>query len=1138
MRISRWMQRAAVAFGLAAALPPTLAAQGVTTGAISGTITDAQGQPVEGAQVQIINRSTGYSVGSITRSTGYYFVQGLESGGPYTVRVRRIGFEPVDRNGISVTLSQTTRVDISLTAQAVQLGAVTVTGSVDGGVFSPSRQGVSTEISDTLISRLPQLNRNFTDLVKLTPQVTRSCNENSSGQQQCGSSAGGQYNRYNNFTIDGASQNDRFSLGSGGGLPGAAGGGRLISSEAVREFRVLLSPTDVRQANFTGMLVNAVTKSGTNEWHGGVMYNFRNEDFAASNFRQTKLDVKNIGFQLGGPIIQDKLHFYIAPEWQQSTTGGSGAFVGASGAATGSTLNISPDSIALVQSIVKSRLGFDPGTSGRVDIDNPLSNLFGRLDWQINNTHRAVLRQIVNKTENISFSRNNNLFNSNPANQNTGFRLGSNQFTGVNKNNSTALQLYSSFANGSSNEFIAGYNTIRDQRIVPTVTPEIAVGVVPVGATGAAATNPTAAITFGTERFSIGNRADQDITEIQNNFSLPLWSHTLTFGGRLEHVKVYNNFPQGLGGAWVFPNITALNNLAPTGYLVGYPNSGNNADIPAEFRTNQFSLYGQDQWAVTPRFTVTVGLRADVPTFQDKPPFNPLITQRFEARGMPGIRTDAVPKTRVLWSPRIGFNWDPTGDQQNQLRGNVGIFTGPPPFILLANGYQNSGLGLVTLTCTGAATPAFTIDVNALPRACRNQSPPAPNAAGYAGVNLTDPDFKYPQYFVASGGVDRQLPFGVIGSVEGLYRKAVNGVFIRDLNLFGPRMVGGQPLRDRNGRILYADTITSAGAVTNTGQRVITTTGTNNAAFSEGAIFVTNQSKDYNYSLTGKLQKRFGMGLDATAAYTYNRAFDVQSLTSDRAISNWRNGREYAGLESEATLTTSAFERRHRVVSYGTYTFPWSKWTTAISLFFEGVSGGAITYTANQDLNGDGSNTNDPIYVPRNATDPNEILIGTMTTAGVFTQDAEAASAFNAFIDSQECLDKQRGQIMERHSCRNPFQKRLDFSLRQGIPEVRGQRASVQLDILNFANLTGELMNKAFGGGRQWGKNYGATLNAFPQQQVLSGATGTGRIVRSPGPISQSQPVYSFNPTVRTRGPFDFASNIGYRMQLTFRYEF
>lgn len=1135
MRMIRWITGGVLV--LAAMSSSRLEAQGVTTGAIGGTVVDSAGRPVEAAQVLITNRSTGFSAGGTTRQNGYYQVQGLETGGPYTVRIRRIGFAPGERSNLIVSLSQLTRADFILREQTAQLAEVTVTAAGNASDFSPTRQGVGTQLSDTLISRVPLLTRNFTDLVKLTPQVSRPCSENTSGESSCGASVAGQYNRFNNYTIDGANQNDRFNLNSSGGLPGGAGGGRIISPDAIKEVRVLLSPTDVRQANFSGMLVNAVTKSGTNEFSGTATYVFRNENLSAVNYRRTALDFKQYGFTLGGPIIRDRLHFFVAPEFQTRTTAASGAFVGQGAGTTGTTLNISPDSVAYVADIVRNKLGFEPGTSGRVDIDNPLRNLFGRLDWQINDVHRAVFRQLANRTENISFSRNSNTFRNDPLFQNSGFRFGSNQFNGVNTNNSTVVQLYSNLPNGHSNEFIAGYNTIKDERIVPQLTPEISVGVVPVGASGSAATNPTAAITFGTEQYSIGNLATQKITELQDNYTLPWNAHTFTFGARFEYTNIYNNYPQGLGGIYVFPNIAALNNLQPSGYAVGYPNSGNPADIPATIKAMQTSIYAQDSWSGGNNLTITAGLRADVPAIRGSPVENTTIANLFAAKGM-DVHTSWTPKTRVLWSPRIGFNWDVTGDQQNQLRGNVGVFTNPPPFVMIGNAYQNTGLGLVRFSCTGANTPAFTKDVNNLPRACVGGTPPAPGAAGTSGINLTDPNFKYPQTLILSGGFDRQLPFGVVATLEGLYHKAINGLRIRNLNLLGPRMVNGQVYTDLNGRVLYADTIARNGSVTNSGQRAVTSV--NGTSFSEGAIYLTNQSKDYNYALTSQLRKRFGSGLDLTAAYTYNRAYEVMSLGSDRAISNWRFGREYAGFENSDDLTTSTFERRHRLVAYGSYTLPWWRaMPTDITFYFERTSGSPVTYVANSDLNGDGVGGNDPIYVPTNALDPNEIKIGSYNaTTNVFTQDVAAAQAFEDFISGQSCLNEQRGSIMARNSCFNPWSSRLDLSVRQALPRVRGQQISVQLDVINAANAVGKVLQQLDGRERDWGHVSGATLSAFSQQTVLSGNTSSGSSARTSGPISQSMPVYSFNSTVRSRGPFDFTSNLGYLMQISLRYAF
>jgi len=1075
-----------------------VSAQGVTTGAIAGTVTDPQGQPVAGAEVRVVNRATGYTTSTVTRSNGFYLVQGLEVGGPYTVTISSLGFQEFRRDDIYVRLSATTRVDAQLSVQAVELEALAVSVARSGD-FSPSRQGVSSVVSDTLLRRMPTLSRDFVDLVKLTPQVVYPA----SGA----ASAAGAYNRYNTFTIDGANQSERFNLGSSGGIPGGGSGGKIIPADAVKEFRVMMTPTDVRQGNFAGMLVNAVTKSGTNEFHGGAVFSYRNESMAAQPLREPEYNVAQYGFHIGGPIIKDRLHFFIASEWQQRSTPASGPYYTASGAPSPepNAPAVPLDSLRVIADIMRQQYGFDVGGVGPVDLETPLTNLFGRIDFAISPNHRLVLRQLINRAEDGSFFRNSNTLTPSANAQNSGFRFGSNMFTRVNRNNSTVLQLYSNFQNGISNELIVGYNTIEDIREVPVAAPEISVGV----------GNPPRAVTFGTEQFSPNNILEQDIIEVVNNVTIPFGDHTITVGGRFDHTHIYNNFAQRSYGVYVFPTIEDLRNGRPSSYSIGYDNSGTGKGIPADFRVQMYSLYAQDQWTVNDRLTLTYGLRADIPRFLDRPLLNQRLLDSLAVNRHEPIRTDGVPKTQVLWSPRFGFNYDPTGDQRNQVRGNIGIFTGPPPYILLGNAFANTGLGLVTLNCNGDATPEFTLDVTQLPRACAGQAPPAPGQAWTAGVNTTDPNFKYPQYLGMSLGFDRQLPYNTVLTVEGMYRKAINGVLVRDLNLKGPRMVNGQPYRDREGRVLYADTILPDGRVQNDGQRVI-------ASLTEGIIDVTNQSEDYNYSLSVQLNRRFSESFEATVGYTYMQSKDVQSLTSDRAISNWRNGRQLSTSHDDLTPTTSYFERPHRIVAYGTYTLPWK--LTDISVYYEGISGTPITYTATADLNGDGW-ANDPIYVPRDATDPNEIRIGTGVGTD-FEPDPDAARAFEDFIKKQRCLDKQRGKIMERNSCRSPFQHRLDVSIRQSIPQFRGNQLTVQLDIFNFLNFLN----------RDWGLIKLPTLSpTFPDQRVLIHQR------RNPGPLSESVPTYQLDPKVWKdgAGPFDAVANSSYyQMQLTVRYAF
>jgi hypothetical protein len=1090
-----------IAVVLLGAAPDAGFAQGVTTGAITGLVTNPDNQPVANANVLITNRTTGFTTATVTRANGMFLMQGLEVGGPYSVEVTTIGFAAATRNDLYVRLSATTRADFQLSVQAVELRALDITVS-RAAEFSPTRQGVSSVVTDTLLRRVPTLGRDFLNLLKLTPQVVQPLDG--------GPSAGGAFSRFNVFTIDGANQGEKFNLSSSGGVPGGASGSRMLSIEAVREFRVLLTPTDVRQGNFAGMLVNAVTRSGTNEFHGGGTFTYRNENFAAEPLRARELDLKQYSVQLGGPIIRDRLHFFVAPEWQERAQPADGPFYASSGPGSTEAPAVPRDSLNTIRNIMQQQYNFDVGSELPLSIETPLRNLFGRLDFAINQNHRVVFRQILNKIENTSFFRNNNSLNASPTVQNSGFRFGSNLFNGVNKNNSSVLQLYSNFASGGSNELLLGYNTIRDLRLVSVEAPEISVGV-NVGGT-------VRAVTFGTEQFSPGNKLDQDIIEVVDNFTIPLNRHTITVGGRFEQTNIFNNFAQRSFGVYVFPTIAALRNGTPSGYSIGYDNSQTGRGIPADFSIQQYSLYGQDVWAVNDRLTVTAGLRADIPNFLDTPLANDSLAVRSRAAGLE-LRTDIKPSTQVLFSPRVGFNYDPTGQQINQIRGNVGIYTGPPPYILVGNAYANTGLGLVTLSCTGGTTPvpAFTLDVDNLPRACGGQQPPAPNFAGTSGINLTDPDFKYPQYLGISGGFDRRLPYGFVLTVEGLYRKAINGLLIRDVNLKGPRLVGGQPYTDRHGRVLYADTINAAGTVTNTNQLLIPRM--RNANLTEGLIQVTNQSEDYNATMSAQLNRRFSESFEATVGYTYMRSKDVQSFQSDRAISNWRNGRQLSTSHDNLTPNTAWYERPHRLLAFGTYRLPWK--ITDVTFYYEGISGSPITFVAVGDLNGDGYNGNDPIYVPNDATDANEIRIGT-GVGTAFVQNLQQAQQFDDLISSLECLDEQRGSIMKRHSCRTPFQHRLDLSLRQSIPQVRGQQVTLQLDFFNFLNFLD----------KDWGQIKLTSLSStFPDQRVL---VQNGR---NPGPLNQSIPTFSFDN--RYVNPFEGrTTGSNYQLQLTLRYAF
>ena len=606
MNISRWTRRAPLIARDARRRRLALAAQGVTTGAITRhRHRSLQARPSRARK----SRSSIALLASAPRR------HALERP---LLRARPRGRWPVYRSrsphrlragradDVIVSLSQTTRVDIKLNARRHAARRRRESSRAARRPNQPDEARRRARRSPTRsISRIPILNRNFTDLAKLTPQVTRTCNESrrdidSSATYSCGASAGGQYNRYNNFTIDGANQNDRFNLAASGGLPGAAGGGRIISPDAVKEFRVLLSPTDVRQANFTGMLVNAVTKSGTNEFHGGAIYDFRNENLSAVELPQARPSTSSsTASSSAARSSRTGSSSSSPPSGSSASTAAAGAFVGqAAGIDRDDAEHLAGLDRATCRASSSRRWASIPGPSGRVDIDNPLTNLFGRLDFQINDVHRLVLPPADQPDREPRPSRATATRSETTRSlQNTGFRLGSNSSTASTRNNSTVAQLYSNFQRGISNEFIFGFNRFA---ICATCRHDHARDVASASSgrrDGTAATNPTAAITFGSEQFSVGNRSKQDIIELQDNVSDPVRRAHGHVRRRYEHLKVYDNFAQAARRRLGLPEHRRAQQPAAEWLPRRVREQRRPDDIPAAFKTDMKSLYAQDQWA-------------------------------------------------------------------------------------------------------------------------------------------------------------------------------------------------------------------------------------------------------------------------------------------------------------------------------------------------------------------------------------------------------------------------------------------------------------------------------------------------------------------------------------------------------------
>ncbi|MBA3342722.1 MAG: TonB-dependent receptor [Gemmatimonadaceae bacterium] len=1083
---TRRLTRTISALGLvlAAAVAAEAGAQGVTTGAISGIVTDSAGSGLEGVQLSIVNQTTGFTSRASTRAGGRYFLQGLEVGGPYTLTARRIGFAPDTRDGINIGLTQNLRIDMRLTAQATTLRAVEVLSTAD---VAPSSAGTRTVVSDSALSRLPNLSRNLTDFIAIAPQVSVS---------GPGFSAGGMSNRMNNVQIDGATERDVFGLGSTG-QPGAQTGSKSVPIDAVKELQILLAPFDVRQGNFGGLLLNAVTKSGTNDLRGGAYWYYRDQDFGRNvpTLRATPFDRSTYGMTLGGPIIKDRLHFFIAPEFQRENSPVSGPFLGQPTSAT-VPFPLAADSMNRFETIYKKYDAAGPGSTGAVNGENPLRNLFGRMDMQINDVHRVVFH--------YNYSSGQLPSRLQQGRTSTRAVYTSNFHDYTQKKHAPVLQLYSNFANGSFNELFLGYNRVRDRRIPPTTFPQVTVTVARAGA-------GSATIVGGADQFSQVNELDTDTYEFTNNFTMPRGNHTFTLGTRNELMKLRNLFLQSSFGVWTFSSLANFDTGTASSFRRSFilRDGGN-----VFFDALQTALYAQDQWQVTPKFSLTLGGRADISSFLTDLPYSAPIDSAY------GRRTDDVPKRAIQFSPRIGWHYDITGNQVNIFRGGVGLFVGTPPYVWLENAYVNSGTIITFLNCnTGGSrdpAPKFNADATVY-EVCANGAGNKPIGA----VNFLDRNLKFPQPLRSTIGFDRVLPGGLIATAEGLFSKTLNQFFFVNRNLRDPRGV------DRNGRVLYGDTIRTNGqGLPSLPPAVIAAGGA--SRFSE-AIDIVNHDKDFSYNLTAKLQKTYSNNWEGSAAYTFSRARDVQSFTSSTHISNWSFGRTLSGEQLDPYTSISLFDQPHKFSVNGSYSLHWLRnLTTDFSASYTGTSGAPHDYVYNRgaasgsgDLNADGVQGNDLIYVPADARNPAEIMFSNSGSGTSLVTAAAQAEAFENFITNSPCLSKFRGQIMPRNSCRLPFIHNVNVSLRQSIPTLAGQRVSVQFDIFNFGNL----LNK------NWGKvqiNQTSTFNNVP---ILTHSGQTGIDPKT------AQGIFQFNVNTKEYVVGDFVSSY-WRSQVAVRYSF
>ena len=1094
---------------------------------MSGTISDSKGEALPGATVIAVHTPTNTQYVVPTNSDGRFNIQNMRVGGPYTVKVTFVGYQDYNRTGINLTLAENFRLDAKLGEGTAQLAEVTVVGN-QNPVINADRTGAATTIQRQQIERLPTINRSFADYTRLTPQAS------------AGGGFAGRNNLYNNVTIDGALFNNSFGLS---GTIGGQANAQPISLDAIDQIQVSIAPYDVRQGSFTGAGINAVTRSGSNQVSASIYGFYRDQKYVGShigdvNNTLANFSLKNFGFRVGGPIIKDKVFFFLNAERElrnDPPTGNYTASTPTNPTDGQSVSQAAASDLNTLSSFLATNYGYNTGPYQGYQLASNSDKITAKIDWNISNNHRFNIkynylksyRDVPPSSSGSIGSRSQTLFGL-PY-------LGA--YYRINNNiNSFIAELNSTFGAKFSNNLTAGYLANRDYResggggaipLFPLVDIGNATGL---SAAGTRVTAPATLTSFGYEPFSAFNILNTDTYQFGDNFTAFLGKHNVTLGTYNELYKYSNGFAPQYYGAFVYNSLqdfyaSAATTTSPYGY--DYANGVlSNRTVGEGLRpaqryqlrysalpdgsfpfavTNaaQIGLYIQDEYSPINNLKLTYGIRGDLPIIYSN------IAQNTALAGLTGFRdglqlnTSQLPKRTVLFSPRVGFNWDVNDDRKTQVRGGTGIFTGRVPYVWISNQASNNGVQFGSIDFQGAPASPYTFS----PNTDQYRTALAQGGANTSyNIAVTSSDFKFPQVWRSNLAFDQQLGGGVVFTLEGLYTKDVNAVYFQNVNLpvssLNATAANANDLTGGDRRpIFYTRNAANTGVNANPYNRIYgqNSFGVANSASAQtvnnptitDAILLNNTSQGYSYSITAQLQKTFSNGLYAMAAYTYS---DSRSVNDGGSIaqSSWA-GRPVSGDPNSDALGYSAYLIQHRVIGSLSYRVNYlGHLGTTFSLFYEGAPGGRYSYTYSGDMNGDGVSGNDLMYIPRTAAD---VVLVNRTFAdanknvyATYTATQQATDLDN-YINADPYLSKHRGEYAGRNAAVQPWQHRVDFRLLQDLfTNIGSNRNSLQfsIDIFNIGNLIN--------------RNWGAYQFAFNQSPlVFQGYNAAG------------QPTYYFN---------------------------
>ncbi len=968
------------------------AAAQITTAGIKGIVAN-QTAPIPNVTINVVNANTGATYSTLTQKTGNYTIPNLSSGGPYTIGFTAVGYEAQMYNNIYLNLGQYYTQNIDFAIKITTADAVTVVGA---GTKRKRNGGISTTINKDQLERLPTINRSLQDFIKLSPQSN-------------GNSLAGANYRFNNLSVDGAALNDAFGFtepasGAGSsqatGSPGSLAKTQPISLEAVQEVQVQVSPFTVTLGNFTGGSINAVTRSGTNTMQGSVFFTGRNQTLTGRTADKNRTAIDKYydyqtGGRIGGAIVKNKLFFFVSAEVARKNEPVPFA-AGADGAAI-------PASLAkALYDTVLARYGYNMGTYGNKDLQINSNKAFARLDWNINTLHKASIRHNYISAFANNLERSANVLNF----ESQGYKHNS-------VTNSTVFELKSNFNNRVANNLILGYTHTDDHRdIAGGFFPHIEITY-----------NTANTLFLGAYREAAVYGLKLKTFEVTDNLTLYKGKHTFTLGTHNEFYNIDYRFLTAFNGRWAYRSADDFYANKPSRIRGVYNLSNNDVAFnrgrpSADFRVMLLSEYLQDEIAITKRLRLTAGLRIDHALYPDRESVNPQITATKGFEGYSNTKSKA-PQA----APRLGLDWDVHGNQRLIIKAGTGIFNGRMPFSWLAYPYYNNGnkYGNIDIRPTGVVPLQANGDVSALAAAYQ---------PGIKEINLLDNNFKLPQIWRSSFGVEYKTTNDWKFVVEAIYSKTMRDVLFKTINLKDSTA----PLKGTgDNREVYL----GAGNA----QKY-------NAAFTN-VFLLSNTNKGYRYQLSTTVTKKI-QNVSLGTSYTYGVSKDVSNGVRVSPQANWEFNQTLKANSPE--LAYSNFDLRHRSISNLQYVRVGKKNNTIVTLLYTAQSGAPFTYTYIGDINRDGSPNNDLIFVPNTITQSNLTDIKNSTGA-VITTAATQWQQLDAYINNDKYLRKRRGQYAERNGARTPWNQQLDMKITQTFKlKNNNQSISVSLDVFNISN--------------------------------------------------------------------------------------